>query len=311
MANQRTVASSTPAGYYVDKDGKLVYRKKNELIDSLFYPSVFEDVSNELSPEALEYWNSLDEDYKQRLLEKNYAKEVDGILGWFNDDVTYDIDDIVADLENVIKINGAMPVEPTRADAAAELENDITFQKYIDELQASENRQTQFYQDQLRDNQAMFDDYRSQILGNQYQQQAQLMGTVGSEMSKARRNALEAGASAGLRMAENINTTLAMQNKQSQISLETSNQLAQQLLNQRQAAAGIRGEYNSMLDSNSAERRKYTDSSTQRLLDDKRYTYEKDLANWENSYNSSSNPFAENYRDNIRNKATSQYGGGK
>lgn len=311
MANQRTVVSSTPAGYYVDKDGKLVYRKKNELIDSLFYPSVFEDVSNELSPEALEYWNSLDEDYKQRLLEKNYAKEVDGILGWFNDDVTYDIDDIVADLENVIKINGAMPVEPTRADAAAELENDITFQKYIDELQASEDRQTQLYQDQLRDNQAMFDDYRSQILGNQYQQQSQLMGTVGSEMSKARRNALEAGASAGLRMAENINTTLAMQNKQSQISLETSNQLAQQLLNQRQAAAGIRGAYNSMLDRNSAERRQYTDSSTQRLLDDKRYTYEKDLANWENSYNNSENPFAENYRKSVKDKAISQYGGGK
>jgi hypothetical protein len=157
----------------------------------------------------------------------------------------------------------------------------------------------------------MFDDYRSQILGNQYQQQSQLMGTVGSEMSKARRNALEAGASAGLRMAENINTTLAMQNKQSQISLETSNQLAQQLLNQRQAAAGIRGDYNSMLDRNSAERRQYTDSSTQRLLDDKRYTYEKDLSNWENSYNSSNNPFAENYRNNIINKSNSQYGGRK
>ena len=273
---------------------------------------LYDYISNELSGNAKNYWDSLDDRAKKSYLDEgDYFKDDDswrnlwGITGDYSE---FDTDRLISELTELNEFKD-MPVEPTRNDVAEELKNDTTFQNYMNELNESENRQTQLFKDQLRENQMMFADYRSQILGQQYQQNAQLMGTVGSEMSKARRNALEAGASAGLRMAENINTSLALQNKQSQLSLETSNQLAQQLLNQRQAAAGIRGDYNSMLSANSAERRKYTDSATQRLLDDKRYAYEKDLANWEDSYNTSSNPFAETYRQHVKNKAT-QYGGG-
>ena len=62
-------------------------------------------------------------------------------------------------------------------------------------------------------------------------------------MSRARRNAIEAGASAGIRIAGNVNALLTAQNKMSQQSLDTSNQLAQMLLNQRNAEAGLRNQW--------------------------------------------------------------------
>lgn len=203
-----------------------------------------------------------------------------------------------------------MPTEQDAIDAILSGEDPVS-KAYLGELAKSEERQTANFQNQLQENQMMFDDYRSQILGNQYQQNAQLMGSVDSAMSKARRNALEAGASAGLRMAENINTTLALQNKQAQTSLETSNQLAQQLLNQRQAAAGIRSDYNTMLDNNSAERRNYVAQRTRDVHDSK-------MSDWHTRFDNSSNPYAGMLKSNIYkteqdkkvnpvNKQTSQY----
>ena len=201
--------------------------------------------------------------------------------------------------EYISKLGDLESEMPTMDDALQDILNgeDALTNAYLDELSKSEERQTNLFQNQLQENQAMFDDYRSQLLGNQYQQNAQLMGSVDSAMSKARRNALEAGASAGLRMAENINTTLALQNKQAQTSLETSNQLAQQLLNQRQAAAGIRGDYNQMLDRNSSERRNYVQQSADRVYNERK-------TDWENSFSNSSNPYGELYRESLRNKNT-------
>lgn len=275
--------------------------------------SLNNDILGNLTPEAKNYWNSLLDSEKEAYINKHFTDEVKdfgNLWGLAGEASELDFDDLIDQLNSLENIAGDMPVEPDYDQIASGIENDPSVKKYLDELQKSEDLQKQVYQDQLRDNQAMFDDYRSQILGNQYQQQSQLMGTVGSEMSKARRNALEAGASAGLRMAENINTTLAMQNKQSQISLETSNQLAQQLLNQRQAAAGIRGDYNSMLANNSAERRQFKDAKTDAVYNRKYGEYQNNLTNWENKYSDSDNPFAEDYRENVRTKSQSQYGGG-
>jgi hypothetical protein len=66
---------------------------------------------------------------------------------------------------------------------------------------------------------------------------------MSSDMARARRNAIEAGASAGVRIAGNVNALLSAQNKMSQQSLETSNQLAQMLVNQRNAEAGLRNQW--------------------------------------------------------------------
>lgn len=209
-------------------------------------------------------------------------------------------DSTYSDVAEYISKLGELESEmPTMDDALQDILNgeDALTNAYLEELSKSEERQTSLFENQLKENQMAFDDYRSQLLGNQYQQNAQLMGSVDSAMSKARRNALEAGASAGLRMAENINTTLALQNKQAQTSLETSNQLAQQLLNQRQAAAGIRGDYNSMLDRNSSERRNYIQQSADRVYNERK-------TDWENSFSNVSNPYGELYRENLRNKNT-------
>jgi hypothetical protein len=150
------------------------------------------------------------------------------------------------------------------------------------------------------------------------------MGTVGSEMSRARRNAIEAGASAGMRIAENVNTVLSMQNKQSQLSLETSNQLAQQLLNQRQAAMGITGSYNEMLSKNSAERRSYKDQAADTRFNrgvsnynawnqqaNDRYNnamtdYNTNLDKWNSQFDPSSNSLASGYQAHLQ-KKQSQY----
>jgi hypothetical protein len=222
-----------------------------------------------------------------------------------------------------------MPEMPDMPDYNAILEDiysggDEAVNKYLAELQADEDRQTSVLQNQLTENNRAFDDYRSQILSNQYQQNAQLMGTVGSEMSRARRNAIEAGASAGMRIAENVNTVLSMQNKQSQLSLETSNQLAQQLLNQRQAAMGITGTYNEMLSKNSAERRGYKDQAADTRFNrgvsnynawnqqaDDRYNkamrdYDTNLGKWNSQFDPSSNSLASGYQAHLQ-KKQSQY----
>lgn len=273
-----------------------------------------------------DYFNNMSDEELLGLLTNEYgldtedfAKDVKDLQG------VWDIPEIPT-FESVTKDMGEMPDMP---DYNAILEDiysggDEAVNKYLAELQADEDRQTSLLQNQLTENNRAFDDYRSQVLSNQYQQNAQLMGTVGSEMSRARRNAIEAGASAGMRIAENVNTVLSMQNKQSQLSLETSNQLAQQLLNQRQAAMGITGSYNEMLSKNSAERRGYKDQAADTRFNrgvsnynawnqqaNDRYNkamtdYNTNLDKWNSQFDTSSNSLASGYQAHLQ-KKQSQY----
>ena len=189
--------------------------------------------------------------------------------------------------------------------------DDEIAEEVMAQIEAEDARQTELFENQLQENQMMFDEYRSNILQNQYQQNAQLMGSVDSAMSKARRNALEAGASAGLRMAENINTTLALQNKQAQTSLETSNQLAQQLLNQRQASAGIRSNYSDMI---ASKQDRYYDRFDKATAAQDRINQgiERNYLDKFDDYNAYSGGYANYLRDkykqsNTSNKTDSQY----
>ena len=266
-------------------------------------------VASQLSEdsEALAYWNSLTEEDKRAQL-SNFLKDSDDPTDWSGTQY-YDVDEYVQQLQNA-EADYALPDKPTSEDYYSALENDQLLNDYLDELNQSEQRQTNLFENQLQENQMMFDDYRSQILGNQYRQNAQLLGTVGSEMDRARRNALEAGASAGLRMAENINTTLAMQNKQSQISLETSNQLAQQLLNQRQAAAGIRSNYNDMLSNNVEKRAGAKESAYGRVKSGLDSDYQSAVDNLNTASATDLNPVASgyySYQQRKSNKSQSQY----
>ena len=275
-------------------------------------------IGQRLSGYALDYWNSLSDSQKNSFINDSAytssgsgegslldIKDLFGDL--FGSTKETDIDAIIADLNSFGNV-GDVPTAPDLYDVYDEIMsgNDPIVNDLLNQLSEDTARQTDFYKTQLAENNVLFDDYRSQILGNQYQKNTQLMDTYQSEMSRARRNALEAGASAGLRMAENINTTLATQNKQAQVSLETSNQLAQQLLNQRQAAAGIRGEYNKMLNDASSRKQNIYQQGTQTRYDYYDKQYQSDLGNWESQFDSTRSPFANSMKEYVRKRTTPQ-----
>lgn len=210
-----------------------------------------------------------------------------------------------SDINAMLKALAERPEEPlqenflndARAQVAAENE-----ELYAD-LDALKDRQTSLYNDQLGSMAENYNTARSNILSQQYQQNAQLMDTLQSGMDRSRRNALEAGASAGVRIADNINTLLSVQNKQSATSMETANQLSQMMINQRNAEAQVRGDYANMLSDDTSKRHDIKLSSESRAssLADTNYrtaynSYDKNLRDWDS--NNSFNPFYD-YRGQI------------
>ena len=179
------------------------------------------------------YWNSLSNSEKLSILrEYNLGEDMDGIEN-------VDFDKLITDLGEYAAINelGAEPrlqdyanfnLIQNKAQAAIDAENEKLLASLNEDLQASGEA---------------YNTARNAMLTQQHQHNAQTIDTLASEMSRARRNAIEAGASAGIRIASNVNTILSAQNKMSQESLNTSNQLAQMLVNQRNAEAGLRDQW--------------------------------------------------------------------
>ena len=176
----------------------------------------------------------------------------------------------------------------------------------------------------------MYNRQASGLLSNQYLANAQTYDALQSDMRKARQNALEAGASAGIRLAGNVNTLLSAQNKQSQTAMDTSNALAEMLLQQRNAAAGIRSNYrNEMSEIDSLKtgynldrtnldnqyrntRENMYNSRYNALMGDynaKMSEYNNNVTNWENQFDSLStdNAFADPYKTYLRNKNNINY----
>lgn len=129
------------------------------------------------------------------------------------------------------------------------------------------------YGSQLANISESYDYARDKLLAGQQLKNAQLMDSLQSGMERSRRNALEAGASAGIRIADNINTLLSVQNKQASTSMETANQLAQMMVNQRNAEAGVRSSYLNALSEDKTNRRNILTSTTERTnaLADQKY----------------------------------------
>lgn len=109
------------------------------------------------------------------------------------------------------------------------------------------NRSEESLKNQLLENQLGFADYRNQLLTNEAMGQQAIAGSTRYELDRQQRNAISRGASAAQRLVANINTQLGLQAKSAQQSLDTSNALAQQLLMQRQAQAGLRQDYTNAL----------------------------------------------------------------
>lgn len=255
------LAPTFAAGFYQRKadQNKLKDTFKDQLIAKLESgENPIIDPAHASESPIYNYIQSLPADTLYNLAEENGLLNEDNWL-WGKYNTSADWDEISNLFKQLADNSTPYPDEVTYEEISDKVRGEVNdlYDKLIKSVNDDEERQTNLFKDQLQENANAFNDYRQQILGNQYQQNAALLGTVNSEMSRSRRNALEAGASAGLRLAENINTTMALQNKQSQTSLETSNQLAQALLNQRQAAAGIRSNYSNMLSDTAAQRRQY------------------------------------------------------
>ena len=220
---------------------------------------------------------------------------------------------------------GSAPIAPTFNYDPAKIESDVDAylaQPYADarnRLNSEEAMLTKSYEDQLQTSTDMYNRQASGLLSNQYLANAQTYDALQSDMRKARQNALESGASAGIRLAGNVNALLTAQNKQSQTAMDTSNALAEMLLQQRNAAAGIRSDYRGYM-SDLNQRRTNLDaqqrSERQGLINDKTdqayRQYEADttnynnaLTNWENKGNSvdPSNNFTSGYLTYVRNQS--------
>lgn len=190
-------------------------------------------------PNALAYWDSMSAEEQDALLENYYTEDGKGLhnlWGFTGTSDTFDKDLFLKDLGEY----GNIEVAPL-------LEDYVNIDKILADAQASVDAENErllasLNEDLQRSGDA-FTQARDAMLTSQHQRNAQTMDTMASDMSRARRNAIEAGASAGIRIAGNVNALLSAQNKMSQQSLDTSNQLAQMLLNQRNAEAGLRNQW--------------------------------------------------------------------
>lgn len=267
------------------------------------------------------YLNSLSDQDLGAILDQYYYQSGNA-LG--NNIYSFDLDSALQDLSTLNSIDlGTMPQAPDWDAINAEAANRIAQENaQINNIYDTNlARQTHAYNTELMNNNQAYNDYARQILSNDYQKNAQLMGGLGNSLDKARMSALEAGASAGLRLSNNINTLLSTQNKQAQQSLETATNLAGMMLNQRQAAAGIRSSYNNTLTNDANNRANLISGSAERttsyqnaLTNQYQNTYNNKMTSWENSNSRySSNPFYGSYMGYTQNNAynTNKQGGNK
>lgn len=177
----------------------------------------------------------------------------------------------LADLERVREAAQGRPEDLNRNQIFSQAAGDIS---------ADDARARQFAQEDIANLQGTYNTAKQDILGNQAEQNKAILGQVGSEMDKSRQNALEAGASAGLRLANNVNVLLSAQNKQRSTSLDTANNLSQMLLNQQNQAMGIRRGANER-DANRAQR---TTGYQQQQYNQQRNIYDQELGDWNRRY---------------------------
>ena len=281
------------------------------------------DVSNSVNEDrALDSLKGANADFLKNTSDRElkgyldaYKTEDNNILnmwGLLGDKYTYDTESMLADLARLSDASANMPTAPNYEQLYADAQKQIADEnaEILGMYEADAQRQKELYNNLMTQNNAAYNRNVGQIMSNDYQKNAQLMGTVRSELQRSQRNALESGASAGMRIAENINTTLSLQNRQSQQSLETSNNLAQMLLNQQQANAGLRSEYGNYLSQDADKRASLKHGTAERIenqfnnrLNSAESIYDSQMQNYENTYDATvgaTNPFANTYKSHLQ-----------
>lgn len=213
------------------------------------FPKFQAYLDQQLSDNAL--WNSLSSGEKRAVLE-SAGVQGQSILG--NQIYNINLNDIVDDFNRANEALSAQDYSNLEMPNFDQISQELLkehYQPIYDRIAQEQADMREWYNNRLQMSNDMYSRNADMIMGNQMRQNAMIQDALRSDISRTRQNALEAGASAGLRIAGNINATLSAQNKAAQTSLDTSNNLAQMLLNQRQAAAGLRSDYqNYMSNSN-------------------------------------------------------------
>lgn len=196
-------------------------------------------IASKLQGDELDYWNSLSAPEQDALLDSYYTEYDNGLYNLWGLQGTsekFDLDTFLKDIGEY----GNIEVAPTLSKYVNIDDALATAQESVD---AENERLLALLNEDLQRTGDAYTQAKNTLLTGQYQRNMQTMDTLSSDMARSRRSAIEAGASAGIRIAENVNTLLTAQNKMSQQSLDTSNQLAQMLLNQRNAEAGLRSQW--------------------------------------------------------------------
>lgn len=164
------------------------------------------------------------------------------------------------------------------ADNAIDTENS-QIQALYDEMLG---RTTDLYKADLDASNQSYNDYVNQILSNQAQTTNTIAGSARSELQRSQRNAINRGATAAMRLVSNINTELGLQNKAAQQSLDTSNNLAQMLLTQRQSAAQLRSQYGSELNDYTANKANLLSGTAERKASYRNTMRDEAYSNYQN-----------------------------
>lgn len=273
MATKR-VRQKKPDGLYGDENtfyygGMSAEASGNDAWNNMVWNNLLYDMDS--STDA--FWQGLSDEQRKAILKKyrtdGETKSWDNLFGLLTTDAySIDTEALLADLQELSAIGDFNLTKPlyskyvqdsdtiySTIDQELAKDYDSAYSRIddaIDSLNIEANQARQSYEDQLNTNADYYNRQASGLLSNQYLANAQTYDALQSDMRKSRQNALEAGASAGIRLAGNVNALLSAQNKQSQTAMDTSNALAEMLLQQRNAAAGIRSDYrNYMSDINS------------------------------------------------------------
>lgn len=230
-----------------------------------------DDLTSHMDAETRQIWNSLTASQREAIINKYYTanNSFENLLGIFGDRLVVDEERLLADLAEFEEMRddyaalGDAPVLSDYLDDARGIVDAENAEMFAD-LDKLLNTQTDLYNNQLRN---LSDDYtfaRNSLMTNQFRQNAQVLDSFQNNLDRSRRNALENGASAGIRLADNINALLTVQNKQASTSMETANQLAQMMINQRNAENSIRNDYSKLLREDTANRHSIKLSSEDR-----------------------------------------------
>jgi hypothetical protein len=260
---------------------------------------------SEMSGDVLGWWDSLSAPEQDALLESYYEDIENGLhnTGFSETSQRFNKDQFLKDIAEYNAIE-ASPLLSNYVNVDSILADS---QKAID---AENERLLASLNEDLASTSDAYNNARNELLAGQHQRNQMTVDTMASDMSRARRNAIEAGASAGIRIAGNVNSILSAQNKMSQQSLETSNQLAQMLVNQRNAEAGLRGQWRD-IESSTYDR---VQNRAQNEMNIGQQRYDQAHADWQRKYDtnvSESNALADSMlKHKDRNKSAYTSSGG-